>query len=336
MIYREMPAIWDPPFRQQFYSRWGRESAVISASTRRAEYPEFEQLLSVKMMSGGSEDYFVGAQRIAVDDDTFLILNAGRRYGSRIDAMRPAHSFSVFFAPGLAESVRDAMLRDTDALLADPQGDRKPSVEFGERLREHDGSVTPVLRYIRHVVDAGAGEMAWVDEQLQFLLARMLRLEFSKSPAHDRVQSAKPATRRELYRRVGLGTTFIHSHYRESIGLTEMARASHLSPFHFLRTFKAVHGVTPSAYLNGKRTGAAVRLIRESRWTMTEIALDVGFGNRTTLFRHLKKCRELRPNELNDRLPGSPRSRAGGDLDQDAHRARDDSGRAGGGFTRNS
>jgi AraC-like DNA-binding protein len=288
VIYREMPALWDRAFRERFYTRWGRESAVISASARRAEYPHYTQLLSVKMISGGSEDYFVDGRRIRVDDDTFLILNAGRRYGSRIDAMRPAHSFSVFFGPGLAEEVQAALVRSPDALLASPDGERPTGVEFDERLREHDRTVTPVLRHIQRVLDAGLGTDEWVDEQLRFLLGRMLRLELRQRRADELIPSRRPATRRELHRRVGLGATFIHTHFRESIGLADMARASHLSPFHFLRTFKAVYGMTPSSYLRAKRTSEARRLVQEARWTLTEIAELVGFGSRGTLFRHLR------------------------------------------------
>ena len=275
MIYREMPPLWDLAFRARFYNHWGRESAVISATTRRAEYPDYTQLLSIKMMTGGSEDYFVDGRRICVDDDTYLILNAGRRYASRIDAMHRAHSFSVFFRPGLAEEVQDSLLRPTEALLVDPAGDRRDSIEFDERLREHDRTVTPVLRHIRQAVDAGAGEDGWVEEQLHFLLGRMLRLERRQRRARELIPSTKPATR------------------REPIGLQDVARAAHLSPFHFLRTFKALHGVTPSTYLNRKRTGAALRLISEAKWTLTEIAELVGFGSRTTLFRQLRASRNM-------------------------------------------
>jgi len=293
VIYREMPPLWDRAFRERFYTRWGRESAVISATTRRVEYPDYTQLLSIKMMTGGREDYFVDGRRVCVDDDTYLILNAGRRYASRIDAMRPAHSFSVFFPAGLAEEVQDSLARSTEALLEYPAGNARHPTEFDERLREHDTTVTPVLRHIQQAVDVGVGDEGWIEEQLHFLLGRMLRLENRQRRAHELIPSTKPATRRELYRRIGLGVTFIHTHFSEPIGLQDVARASHLSPFHFLRTFKALYGVTPSAYLSRKRTGAALRLIREAKWTLTEIAELVGFGSRTTLFRHLRASRNM-------------------------------------------
>ncbi len=295
MIYHEMPPLWDRSFRERFYARWGRESAVISAATRHAEYPDYTQLLSVKMASGGGEDYFVDGRRIRVDDDTFLILNAGRRYGSLISALQPVRSFSVFFRAQLAEEVEDALRRSTEAQLAEPIAERVRPLEFDERLRDHDGTVTPVLRHIQRVIDAGGGDDGWLEEQLHLLMGRMLRLEGRQREAHELIASARPATRRELYRRIGLGVTFIHTHYREPIDLRDIARAAHLSPFHFLRTFKAVHGMTPSAFLKRKRTAAALRVMRASNWTLTEIAGLVGFGSRTTLFRHLRAARRLPP-----------------------------------------
>jgi transcriptional regulator GlxA family with amidase domain len=56
--------------------------------------------------------------------------------------------------------------------------------------------------------------------------------------------------------------------------------------------------VTPSTYLNRKRTLAAQRLIRGSAWTMIGIAEHVGFGSRTSLFRHLKTLGGPAPREL--------------------------------------
>jgi len=66
----------------------------------------------------------------------------------------------------------------------------------------------------------------------------MLRLERRQRRARELIPSTKPATRRELYRRIGLGRD-VHPHaFREPIGLKDVARAAHLSPFHFLRDFQ--------------------------------------------------------------------------------------------------
>lgn len=288
VIYREMPPVWEPSFRMGFYARWGRESAVISATARRAEYADFEQLLSIKAVFGGVEEYFIDGRRVAVDDDTFLILNAGRRYGSRIHALRPVHSFSIFFRPGIAEEVLSVLRQSTETLLDNPPDGSLFKAEFDERLREHDSSVTPALAAIRQSLECDTPDELRLDEQLHTLLGRMLDTEHHLRKESEVIPSAKPATRRELHRRLGLAKTFMHTCFREAIGLRQMAAAAHLSPFHFLRLFKIAFGITPSAFLNRKRTMEAMRLLRHSSWTMTEIAVNVGFGSRTSLFRHVK------------------------------------------------
>lgn len=301
MIYREMPAIWDAAFRQRFYERWGHESAVISAQCRRVEYPQYTQLLSIKTVSGGTEDYFVDGRRIAVEDDTYLVLNANRTYGSRIESMRPVHSFSIFFEQGMAEDVRRNLEEPTESLLEAPvRGADTRRLEFDEHLREQDNLVTPVVRHIRNIVESGQGSESWLEEQLRFLLGRMVRAERRQRRRLELIPG-RPALRRELQRRLGLALTFVHTHYREPIGLVAMARAARLSPCHLLRTFKAYYGVTPSAYLTRKRLDTAARLIATTPSTMTEIAEQVGFGDRSTLFRQMRAQHGVSPAELRTR-----------------------------------
>jgi AraC-like DNA-binding protein len=289
VILTYMPPIWDLAFRTRFYARWGRESAVISARTRHAEYPEFKQLLSVKAAWGGAEAYFIDRQRIAVDDDTFLILNAGRTYASSLRAHEPVDSFAVFFRRGLIESVQRALTNSTERLLDDPWQEGRGHIEFSEHLRAHDRLVTPILRHIKSHVDAGLSDELWLEEQLQFLAQRLLRLHYRELHRRASGPSKRAATRREMERRLGIAVNFIHTHYQEPIGLEEIATAAHLSPHHFLRAFKAAHGVTPSTFLNRKRIRAAQRLIACSSWSLTRIAYETGFGSRTSLYRALRR-----------------------------------------------
>jgi len=297
MIYRAMPAVWEPKFRRNFYERWGRESAVISARARRAEYPEFRQLLSVKAAFGGAEDYFIDGRRITVDDDTFAIINTDRTYASRIEALRPVQSFSIFFDRSLPAQAWQSLSRAQSALDCPVDAEQWP-VEFAEKLYEHDSLVSPVLRHIRVAVDSGPVEDAWLDEQLLFLLGRMVRLHNKKLRIEAVIPSRKPATRKELLRRLGLGVDFMQTRYRDPVRLKDIAGAAHLSPFHFLRVFKSVYRISPSDYVNRKRAMAALRLLRESNWTMNAVADHVGFGSRTSLYRHLRAHYGVEPREL--------------------------------------
>jgi len=57
-----------------------------------------------------------------------------------------------------------------------------------------------------------------------------------------------------------------------------MARVAGLSPYHFLRTFERLTGVTPHRYVRRMRLReAAVRLAREKAKVL-DIAFDCGFG----------------------------------------------------------
>jgi len=69
------------------------------------------------------------------------------------------------------------------------------------------------------------------------------------------------------------------------VGLARMAR---MSPYHFLRSFKAATGVTPHQWLLRARLHKAAARLATSRAPVTDIALDVGFedlSNFTRTFR---------------------------------------------------
>jgi AraC family transcriptional regulator len=249
----------------------------------------FEQRLSIKACWGGEEQYFIDSRAVTVDDDNYLIFNDRRTYASEIRSVRPVRSFSIFFRPGFAEEVLGGMLTPQDRLLDRSGDEQRRSVEFAEHLRTHDRLVTPVLKYIAFHVRQGVDDAAWYEEQLSFLLERMLGSHRRTAQAIRSLAASRPGKRQELYRRLNWGRDYIHSNYQRPITIDDMASAACLSKYHFIRLFHGLAGVTPYRYLQQKRVAAAQRLLSTTQLTHVEIAEQVGFDHRSTMFRQIRR-----------------------------------------------
>jgi AraC family transcriptional regulator len=304
VILREMPdphdLLHNPPYREQFYRTWGKRNFVIDATARDLEYPPYQQRLSVKMVSGGRETYFVDGRELAVDDDCYLVMNDGATYGSAIPKRSPVNSFSVFFRPRLAEEVLATFITPEDQLLSSPQELPRP-VEFSQTLRPHDQRVSPLMRHIKEQVAAGLDDELWLEEQLGVLAKRLLEAHRADLQAVASIPVRKRSTRLELFRRVTLATDFIHAHYKRPLGNEDLARIATMSPFHFIRAFRAVHGTTPYRFLQSKRAGVAARLLERTDLPVTEIAARVGFDDRASLFRCMQMVYGRSPRTIRQR-----------------------------------
>lgn len=285
--------------------RWGRENCVMLRRARRAELGPRIHTLSIRAAWGGTELCRVGGREIGIDDENFLILNHGRSYSSSLRATHPMESLVICFRPGLAEGACGAMAVSLERALADGPAVAIAEPEFIENLQPHDRCVTPVLRFIRAHALQGLDDESWYEEQLYFLLERMKRHGSQVQERVHSLQLVRASTRREVFRRIGYATDFMQTHYARPIDLDEIAKVACLSKYHFLRLFALVHGMTPFSYLQRKRARVALRLLRTTAFTVAEVACSVGFGQRTTVLRQIRRWTGLRPLQI--RTAGVPR-----------------------------
>ncbi|MFB7530647.1 helix-turn-helix transcriptional regulator [Streptomyces sp. NPDC056178] len=64
--------------------------------------------------------------------------------------------------------------------------------------------------------------------------------------------------------------------YAEPLDIPALARASHMSPGHFSRSFRAAFGETPYSYLMTRRIERAKALLRRGDLSVTEVCFAVG------------------------------------------------------------
>jgi AraC-like DNA-binding protein len=73
--------------------------------------------------------------------------------------------------------------------------------------------------------------------------------------------------------------------YTEPLDIPALARIAHVSPAHFIRTFRATFGETPHRYLQRRRVERAMFLLRETDRSVTEVCMTVGFSSLGTFSR---------------------------------------------------
>jgi transcriptional regulator GlxA family with amidase domain len=83
----------------------------------------------------------------------------------------------------------------------------------------------------------------------------------------------------------------VDDRYAEPLDLEALARAAHVSPRHFSRSFRKTFGETPHQYLLTRRIERARHLLRTTDMQVAEVCVSVGFrsvGSFTTAFgRHV-------------------------------------------------
>ena len=130
--------------------------------------------------------------------------------------------------------------------------------------------LSPLVAYAGLGIRRAAG-MPW-EEFAVTLAARTVRLASGVSIRND-----APPLNAEA--RVARAVRMIDRHPEAALTLAQFARVSGLSPYHLLRTFKSLIGVTPHQYLlRARLREAAARLAIEPSKVL-DVALDCGFGD---------------------------------------------------------
>jgi AraC-like DNA-binding protein len=130
-----------------------------------------------------------------------------------------------------------------------------------------------------------------LDEAGHLIASRLVEVVSGKARAHVSV------TARDRRRAVE-AALWIDAHSHREIELEDIASQAGISPFHFLRLFSVVLGVTPHQYLLRSRLRRAARLLADDDRAVTEIAYDVGFNDLSNFVRTFHRAAGVSPTKF--------------------------------------
>jgi AraC family transcriptional regulator len=239
----------------------GVKNVLLRARARRHQVRDFPGPLSIKSVVEGTVRWKTGSREIAVNENSFLVLNEGEPYSMDIDSPAPVETCCVFFERGFVDR------------------------EIPSGLYPRDGRILPRMRTI---AAAPRPDGMWMEEQFALLGRDLLLLREDVRRQIRCLPAVRASTREENFRRVSLAREFVHANLDRPLTLKQIAGEARLSPFHCHRVFVAAFGEPPHRYLRRIRLERAALLLRKQDRTVLEICGEVGFdslGSFTTLFR---------------------------------------------------
>jgi len=170
-------------------------------------------------------------------------------------------------------------------------------VELVEQQRETDPAIRHIaLALLGGMQDWHAGDMLY-GESLSTALAIHLLREYGGTAV--RPQGAPRGLPREKLVRA---IEYIQDQLHEDLSVAGIARAVYMSPYHFSRLFKRATGQSPYRYVIEARAKRAKELLRSRKFSISEVAYQVGFADQSHLTYHVKKFYGLTPKMLMESL----------------------------------
>jgi AraC-like DNA-binding protein len=223
---------------------------------------------SISFVRKGSFGYQSRGRSHELVVGSLLIGRPGEEFLCTHDHACGDECLSFFFEPELVETI----------------GDRRTAWDVGAAppLAE-----LMVLGELGQAAADGTSDIA-LDEVGQLLAHRFVEVVSG--------QPRKPVEVTTRDRRRAVETAlWIDEHSHKQIELEDAAAQAGISPFHFLRSFSAVLGVTPHQYLLRSRLRRAARLLAGEERAVTDIAYDVGFADLSNFVRTFHRAAGVSP-----------------------------------------
>jgi AraC-like DNA-binding protein len=176
------------------------------------------------------------------------------------------------------------------------------AVAFRLNLVENDERLGQLARNLANeLTDENPGHEIVLGALVEQVVVHLLR-HYSNMRRSEELELSRVGL---IDRRIRRSVELMHAQLEQDLSLKEIAAASYLSPFHFVRVFKKLTGTTPHAYLASIRTSRAQLLLAEESLSVTEISFRVGYSSPSHFTKAFRQATGLTPRAFRKALISS-------------------------------
>jgi AraC family transcriptional regulator len=167
-------------------------------------------------------------------------------------------------------------------------------LQFRQQIGIEDHGVRQTLIAIKREIEApGLNSRLYVDTLLMLLLTRLMRCASNfatpRQPAYVKGGLSNWRLKRAL--------ELLETNQTKTPSLAEIAGPLRLHPTFFCRAFKQSTGLSPHRYLLEHRVNRAKEMMKDQKRTLTEIALNCGFGGSSQFSVVFKRITGISPRD---------------------------------------
>jgi AraC-like DNA-binding protein len=273
---------------------WSVYDNVCTAGPNDRPFEEQHRAVCVAAVTRGTFQYRSTQGGALLAPGALLLGNHGCCFECGHEHGTGDRCLSFHFAPGYWESVIAAI----------------PGVRTATFARPHL-SPEPRLAPLVAAIEAAACDLDNVEAEelaLRFAGAAVVSLAGTR-------RAGSPPSRRDerriadTIRRIEAAA---NDALRQRLSLATLASEAAMSPYHFLRTFRRVIGMTPHQYVLHTRLHWAAVCLRQSEQPVSSVALDAGFNDLSTFNRRFRRVMGVSPSVYRSqrRRSHSPSARA--------------------------
>ena len=252
---------------------WSVRDVVCDAGPGDRAFEERHANISIAVVTAGTFQYRTRQGVATLAPGSLLLGNAGACFECGHTHARGDRCLAFHYEPGFFEAAVADVPGAHDARFAQAGLPALPALaplvaeaEAARDDRDADALEELALRFVAAVAGLQRGRRG------------------SRRPPNARDESRVTAA----LRRIEAAPQAQHS-------LAALAREADVSPFHFLRTFRQVTGLTPHQFVLRMRLNRAALRLRRNTEAITTIAYDCGFNDLSTFNRRFRRLMGLTP-----------------------------------------
>lgn len=272
---------------------------ISSETVKHAFYPEKTGSFSMKMVFNGNTHYSIGRRQLNLYPDSFLTINQGTSYSSKVDSWQPVSNLSISFSPLFLADFCRAQRNIHQSLLDDPYKNEDISRDFFlETIYPFSGDMKYNILHLKHQIEMETSDDLLINEYLYHCLLNYYKV-YNKEVLvkSEKLNFLNNSTKIEILKRLTFAKEFINSNYNKSIDLEDIAKSACLSVNHLLRTFKQAYGISPHQYLIQVRIERAKYFLKNTSYTLNEIVEIVGFECPSSFIRLFRTMNKTTPGK---------------------------------------